>query len=121
MSTIPQIRCASSSGDTRIAYQVAGDGPVDLVYVSGFVSDVETVWEDPLLAPWYERMASFARVAVFDKRGQGGSDRPPEPPTLEQTMDDILAVMDAAGMERAALFGVLKGVPGEWRLYAAGA
>jgi class 3 adenylate cyclase len=111
MTTIPQIRYAQSSEDARIAYQVVGDGPIDMVYVTGFVSNMEAAWEDPLLRPWVEGMSSFARVAMFDKRGQGLSDRPPAPPTLEQTMDDALAVMDAAGMERAALFGVSEGGP----------
>src|SRR3954447_16862123 len=111
MATIPQTRYARSSGDVRIAYQVAGDGPIDLVFVSGFVSNVEAYWEDPAFAGFFERLASFARVLTFDKRGQGFSDRPPEPPTLEQTMDDALAVMDAAGFERAALFGISEGGP----------
>ena len=111
MAHIPQTRYVRSSGDARIAYQVAGEGPLDLVFVSGFVSNVEGYWEDPAFAHVFERLSSFARGAMFDKRGQGFSDRPPEPPTLEQTMDDIEAVMDAAGMERAAFFGVSEGGP----------
>src|SRR4051795_12743791 len=111
MSTLPQTRYARSSGDARIAYQVVGGGPIDLVFVSGFVSNVEGYWEDPVFAPFFERLASFARVLTFDKRGQGFSDPTPEPPTLEQTMDDALAVMDAAGMEQAALFGISEGGP----------
>jgi class 3 adenylate cyclase len=111
MSTLPQTRYARSSGDARIAYQVVGGGPIDLVFVSGFVSNVEGYWEDPVFAPFFERLASFARVLTFDKRGQGFSDPTPEPPTLEQTMDDALAVMDAAGMEHAALFGISEGGP----------
>src|SRR5690242_3442020 len=111
MNTIPQVRYVRSSGDARIAYQVIGDGPLDLVFVSGFVSNLEGYWEDPAFAHVFDRLASFARVAIFDKRGQGLSDRPPEPPSLEQTMDDIEAVMDAAGMEQASLFGVSEGGP----------
>ena len=111
MTTIPQTRYVRSSGDARIAYQVAGDGPLDLVFVSGFVSNLEGYWEDPAFAHVFERLGSFARVAMFDKRGQGMSDRPPEPPTLEQTMDDIEAVMDAAGMEQASFFGISEGGP----------
>jgi class 3 adenylate cyclase len=111
MTTIPQTRYVRSSGDARIAYQVSGDGPLDLVFVSGFVSNVEGYWEDPAFAHIFERLGSFARLATFDKRGQGFSDRPPDPPTLEQTMDDIGAVMDAVGMEQAALFGVSEGGP----------
>src|SRR3954447_18980539 len=111
MATIPQTRYAPSSGDVRIAYQVAGDGPVDLVFVSGFVSNVEGYWEDPLFVRFFERLTSFARVLTFDKRGQGFSDRSPEPPTLEQTADDVLAVMDAVGMERASMFSISEGGP----------
>jgi pimeloyl-ACP methyl ester carboxylesterase len=111
MTTIPQTRYVRSSDDVRIAYQVAGDGPLDLVFVSGFVSNLEGYWEEPAFAHVFERLGSFARVAMFDKRGQGLSDRPPDPPSLEQTMDDIEAVMDAVGMERPALFGISEGGP----------
>src|SRR3954453_13597855 len=111
MNTIPQVRYVRSSGDTRIAYQVTGDGPLDLVFVSGFVSNLEGYWEDPAFAQVFARLGSFARVAIFDKRGQGLSDRPPGPPTLEQTMDDIGAVMDGVGMEKASFFGVSEGGP----------
>lgn len=111
MNTIPQVRYVRSSGDARIAYQVVGDGPLELVFVSGFVSNLEGYWEDPAFAHVFERLGSFARVALFDKRGQGLSDRPPEPPSLEQTMDDIEAVMNAVRMEQASLFGVSEGGP----------
>ncbi|HEU0023169.1 MAG TPA: adenylate/guanylate cyclase domain-containing protein [Thermoleophilaceae bacterium] len=95
----------------NIAYQVAGDGPIDLVYVPGWVSNVETAWEDPDVSRFLERLASFSRVILFDKRGTGLSDRVPidRLPTLEQRMDDVRAVMDAAGSERAALFGASEG------------
>jgi pimeloyl-ACP methyl ester carboxylesterase len=111
MVTAPQTRYARSSGDIQIAYQTFGEGEIDLVYVTGFVGSVEALWEEPATIPFVERLGSFARVVAFDKRGQGMSDRPPDPPTLEQTMDDILAVMDAAGIERAALFGISEGGP----------
>ena len=118
MITAPETRYARSSGGVRIAHQVFGDGPVDIVVVTGFVGNVEALWEESITRPFVERLGSFARVALFDKRGQGLSDRPPEPPTLEQTMDDALAVMDAAGFERAALFGISEGGPASLLLAA---
>jgi class 3 adenylate cyclase len=101
------------SGDYHIAYQVVGDGPVDLVYVPGWVSHVEHVWENPGIARAYQRLASFSRLILFDKRGTGLSDRVSmnQLPTLEERMDDVRAVMDAAGSERAFLFGVSEGGP----------
>jgi class 3 adenylate cyclase len=99
------------SGDLHIAYQVAGDGPLDLVYVPGWVSHVELAWEEPTLAKFLRRLASFSRLIMFDKRGTGLSDRVPNDklPTLEERMDDLRAVMDAVGSERAALFGFSEG------------
>ena len=99
------------SGDVHIAYQVVGQGPLDLVYVPGWVSHVEQAWEEPTLARFLCRLSSFSRLIVFDKRGTGLSDRVPDDklPTLEQRMDDLRAVMDAAGSERAAVFGVSEG------------
>ena len=109
-AAIPQTRYAKS-GDVNIAYQVFGDGPVDLVYVPGWVSHVELAWELPDLAAGFERLASFSRVILFDKRGTGMSDPvpPDELPTLEQRMDDVRAVMDAVDSERAAIFGASEG------------
>ena len=106
----PQTRYARSGG-VNLAYQVLGDGPVDLVYVPGWVSHVELGWEDADLAHGLGRLASFARLILFDKRGTGMSDRVPvdELPTLEQRMDDVRAVMDEVGSERAALFGTSEG------------
>ncbi len=159
----PETRCAKS-GDVHIAYQVTGVGPLDLVYVPGWVSHVEYQWEQPAYARALLRLASFSRLIVFDKRGTGLSDRVSEVASLEQRIDDARVVMDAVGSERAALFGVseggpmsllfaatypertsapvsstlkdlvvgsgiqfeergahvLKGVPGEWRLFAVG-
>src|SRR5947199_10271332 len=95
------------SGDIHIAYQVVGDGPFDLLYVPGWVSHVELAWAEPTQASYLERLASFSRLILFDKRGTGLSDRVPHDqlPTLEERIDDLRAVMDAAGSERAALLG----------------
>jgi pimeloyl-ACP methyl ester carboxylesterase len=110
VSEIPRTRYAKS-GDLNIAYQVLGDGPLDLVFVPGFVSNVEMMWEEPALARFLRRLASFTRLIVFDKRGTGLSDRVPvaELPMLDERMDDVRAVMDAAGSTRAAIFGVSEG------------
>jgi pimeloyl-ACP methyl ester carboxylesterase/class 3 adenylate cyclase len=103
----------AKSGDVHIAYQVVGDGPIDLVLVHGWISHLEYQWEDPALARFLNRLASFSRLIVFDKRGTGLSDRVAESalPTLEQRMDDIRAVMDAAGSHRAVIFGISEGGP----------
>ena len=107
---LPRTRYAKS-GDVNIAYQVVGSGPLDLVYVQGFVSHLEENWLDPQIGPFLERLASFSRLIVFDKRGTGMSDRVPEAqlPSLEARMDDVRAVLDAAGSERAAVFGFSEG------------
>lgn len=99
------------SGDVYIAYQIHGEGARDLVFIPGFVSHVEGRWDRPVVATFFERLGQFSRVIAFDKRGNGLSDRVTEIPTLEQRMDDIRAVMDAAGCERAALFGISEGAP----------
>ena len=101
----PETRYARS-GDVNIAYQVLGDGPVDLVFAPGFVSNVELGWTVPGRGDFLRALASFARVIQFDKRGTGMSDRVRDLPTLETRMDDVRAVMDATRSERAALFGV---------------
>ncbi|HEX9246365.1 MAG TPA: alpha/beta fold hydrolase, partial [bacterium] len=108
MSDIPKTRYAKSSG-INIAYQVIGQARLDLVYVPGWLSNVEMMWENPMLARFLRRLASFSRLIVFDKRGTGLSDRVAELPTLEQRMDDVRAVMDAVGSARAALFGHSEG------------
>ena len=112
MIDIPPVEYARS-GDVDIAYQVIGDGPRDLVFVQGWVSNIEYLWHEPTLARFLRRLASFSRLILFDKRGTGLSDRVAidELPTLEQRMDDVRAVMDAAGIERAALLGVSEGGP----------
>jgi pimeloyl-ACP methyl ester carboxylesterase/DNA-binding winged helix-turn-helix (wHTH) protein/class 3 adenylate cyclase len=101
------------SGDVNIAYQVIGDGPLDLVFVMGWVSHLEYFWREPNFARFLLRLASFSRLILFDKRGTGLSDRVPieQLPTLEERMDDVRAVMQAAGSERAALCGVSEGGP----------
>ncbi|HET7647172.1 MAG TPA: adenylate/guanylate cyclase domain-containing protein [Gaiellaceae bacterium] len=99
------------SGDVSIAYQVLGEGPFDVVFVPGFVSHVELVWATPPYDTICARLASYSRLLVFDKRGSGMSDRVSVAPTLETRMDDVRAVMDAAGSSRAALVGVSEGAP----------
>ena len=105
----PETRYAKSGG-LHIAYQVFGEGDVDLVLVNGFTTHLELVWEYEPTARTLEGLASFARVINFDRRGSGLSDPVTEPPTLEERMDDVRAVMDAAGSERAVLLGVSEGV-----------
>jgi pimeloyl-ACP methyl ester carboxylesterase len=110
LAKLPETRY-TKSGDIHIAYQVTGSGPLDLVWVPGFVSHLEYQWEYPASVRFIERLASFSRLIRFDKRGTGFSDRGAEIPTLEQRMDDVRAVMDAVGSERAALFGISEGGP----------
>ena len=99
----------AKSGDVSVAYQVTGEGPLDIVLVPGFVSHVELAWEEPSLARLLTRLASFSRLIAFDKRGTGMSDPMTAAPSMEVRMDDIRAVMDAAGSKVAALFGVSEG------------
>ena len=113
----PETRYARS-GEVSIAYHVFGSGPFDLVYVPGWISNIEMMWESPQFASSLERLAAFARVITFDKRGTGLSDRIKGNPTLELRMDDVRAVMDAVGSERAALFGRSEGA-GMCLLFAA--
>jgi pimeloyl-ACP methyl ester carboxylesterase len=107
MST-PQTRYARS-GDTSIAYQVVGSGPIDMVLVPGFATHIELQWELQVVASFLERLSRFSRLILFDKRGTGLSDPVAEVPTLEQRIDDLRAVMDAAESERAALVGISEG------------
>jgi Predicted hydrolases or acyltransferases (alpha/beta hydrolase superfamily) len=101
------------NGDVNIAYQVIGEGDLDIVFVMGWVSHLEYFWKNPLFASFLSRLSSFSRLILFDKRGTGLSDRVPinKLPTLEQRMEDVHAVMDAVGSERAALIGVSEGGP----------
>ena len=107
----PKTKLFTRSGDLHIAYQVVGDGSRDLVYVAGWLSHIELAWEEPTLAAFLRRLASFSRLILFDKRGTGLSDRVPNDKlhTLEERMDDARLVMDAVGSERAALFGFSEG------------
>lgn len=99
------------SGEVHIAYQVLGSGPVDLLVIHGWISHLEQMWEDPRIAQSLYRLADFSRLILFDKRGVGLSDRVGYPPTLENTMDDVRAVMDAVGSKQAVLFGYSEGGP----------
>ena len=101
----------TKSGDVNIAYQVVGEGPFDLIWVPGWISNVEESWEVPEYAHFLRRLASFSRLILFDKRGTGLSDRVSNEslPTLEQRMDDVRAVLEAAGSDRAAVFGASEG------------
>jgi len=103
----PETRYATTVDGVHIAYQVAGEGPFDLVGVPGWTSNLEAIWDLPLQGPFLRRLASIARLILFDRRGSGVSDRPPkeESLALEYGIDDIRAVMDAVGSERAVLFG----------------
>jgi class 3 adenylate cyclase len=105
---IPATRYAKS-GDVHVAYQVFGEGPIDLVFVPGFISHVEYCWEHPDFARWLQRLGSFARVIMFDKRGTGLSDPVTDIPSMDQRMEDVRAVMDEVGIESAALLGVSEG------------
>ena len=109
---VPQTRYVQN-GDVNIAYQVVGNGPIDVVFVMGWISHLEYFWKHHLFASFLDRLASFSRLILFDKRGTGLSDRVPidSLPTLEERMDDVRAVMDAVGSERAVLFGVSEGGP----------
>jgi len=109
----PQTQYAISDGGVNIAYQVVGDGPLDLVFVMGWVSHLEYFWQEPSFARFLQRLALFSRLILFDKRGTGLSDQVAlnDLPTLERRMADVRAVMDAVGSERAALLGVSEGGP----------
>ena len=107
-SSIPQTQFARA-GDVSLAYQVWGDGPVDIVFVTGIVYHLEAVLEIPGVVDFFNRLARFARVVVFDKRGQGLSDRVPIASTMDERADDVGAVMQAAGMQRAVLIGYSEG------------
>jgi pimeloyl-ACP methyl ester carboxylesterase len=111
--TAPDTRYAKTADGVHIAYEVVGDGPVDIVFVMGWTSHIELMWEEPALARFLARLASFSRLILFDKRGMGLSDRVPEDrlPSLEVRMDDAQAVMDAVGSERAVVLGVSEGGP----------
>ena len=110
MTEIPETRY-TRSGDVSIAYQVAGDGPFDVVFVPGFLLHVELGWTTPGFSTIFSRLASFSRLIVFDKRGTGMSDRAAPVAQLETRIDDVRAVMDAAGSTRAAIVCLSEGAP----------
>ncbi len=99
----------AKSGNIHIAYQIFGEGPVDIVLVPGFVSHIENYWDEPNFARWLRRLASFSRVVMFDKRGTGLSDRVTDLPSMDERLDDVRAVLDAVDMETATLFGISEG------------
>ena len=105
------IRYVQSVGGYSIAYQVVGEGPLDIVFVHGWVCSFQAAWEWPALASFYNRLARLGRLILFDKRGTGLSDRVHGIASLEERMDDVRAVMDAVGSERAAILGVSEGGP----------
>jgi len=110
MADIPTTRYVKSD-DVHVAYQVIGDGPVDVLWVPGFVSHMEAAWQNPHAAAQMRRLSSFCRLILFDKRGTGMSDRGSQIFTLEQRMHDVQAILDEIGSERAVLFGVSEGGP----------
>ena len=99
----------TKSGDFNIAYQVIGNGPVDIIYIPGWVSNIDMMWAEPRLAAFLTRLTLFSRLIIFDKRGTGLSDRTDEYSTMEERMDDINAVMDATNSEKAFLFSHSEG------------
>jgi pimeloyl-ACP methyl ester carboxylesterase len=111
MVDTPETRYAKTADGVHIAYQVLGDGPFDLVVITGYVSNVELAWDDPEIAEFLRSLASFSRLIQFDRRGLGLSDPVQGAPTIEDRMQDVRAVMDAAGSERAALLGISEGGP----------
>lgn len=106
----PETHYTLSDG-VNIAYQVVGDGPIDLVLVPGWVSNIEVFWEEPKVSRFLRRLAEFSRLILFDKRGTGLSDRGTDTPTLEERMDDVRAVMDTVGSQQTALLGYSEGGP----------
>jgi class 3 adenylate cyclase len=108
---VSEVRYAITADDVHIAYQVAGDSSLDLVFCPGFVTHLELGWEEPRYSAFLSRLASFSRLIVFDKRGMGLSDPVSlaDPPTLEAYASDVAAVMDAAGSKSAALLGAAEG------------
>src|SRR6478672_4608750 len=113
MGDVPPLQWAATSDGLSLGYQVFGDGPVDLVIIPPFAQNIELAWERPELRRIWERTGTFARVVHFDKRGTGVSDRRVPVPGLDQRVDDARAVMDAAGVDRAVLYGISEGV--RWR------
>jgi pimeloyl-ACP methyl ester carboxylesterase len=110
MAEIPSTHYVKSD-DVHIAYQVLGEGSFDLLFVPGFVSNVEAIWQSPEQSAFFRRLASFCRLILFDKRGTGMSDRGSQMFALEQRMHDVQTILDEVGSKRTALFGVSEGGP----------
>ena len=110
MLDVPEVRY-TQVGSAHIAYQVVGDGPVDVVVAPGFISHLDLQWTMPTYTSFIERLTSFGRVILFDKRGTGLSDPSPDAARFDQRAEDIAAVMDGAGSEQAILFGMSEGGP----------
>ena len=108
---VPKTRYATRSDGVNIAYQVLGEGPLNIVFCAGFVSHLDLQWANPGITHFFRRLASFSRLALYDKAGTGVSDPISHVSTLEERVDEVRTVMDAAGMERAALFGESEGGP----------
>lgn len=109
MHDVPAVRYARCEDGAHIAYQVFGDGPIDLVVVPGFISHLEHFWESPAFARLHRQLGSFARVIIFDKRGTGLSDQTAQLPDIDRRMLDLCAVIDTVGSERPSLFGISEG------------
>lgn len=109
VSEVPETRYAKTRDGIHVAYEVFGEGPFDVVFANSWCSHAEFSWSNPTIARFYERLSSFCRLVLFDKRGTGSSDPIVGVPTMEDRTDDIRAVMDAAGIEKAALFGGSEG------------
>src|SRR5688572_1971973 len=107
----PRTHYARASDGVSIAYQIVGDGPRDLVYVPQSFTAIEVLWEHPTVAGYFERLSALGRLILFDRRGSGMSDRCGGPATLEEQVDDVRAVMDAAGSETAVLFAIMESGP----------
>src|SRR3954453_17354165 len=114
----PTTRYTRTRDGVELAYQVAGDGPHDLVYVPTSFSQVEHLWEEPRIARFFDQLSSFARVMIFDRRGTGLSERRVDSPTLEDQAEDVAAVMAAAGSERAALLAQTERAPASARRFS---
>src|SRR5262245_32105789 len=110
MAEIPTTHYVKSD-DVHIAYQVLGEGSFDLLFVPGFVSNIEAAWQSPVQSAFFGRLASFCRLMLFDKRGTGMSDRSSQIFTLEQRMHDVQAVLEEVGSQQTALFGISEGGP----------
>lgn len=110
-ASVPVQSSYAKAGSTHIAYQVLGDGPIDVVVVHGWTLSMQSIWQEPVVAEFHQRLSALCRLILFDKRGTGLSDRVKELPGLAQRMEDLTAVLDAAGSERAFVLGISEGAP----------